>query len=232
MRTQHRQREVWIEIPPRLASDKRTYSDTGMLTVTGCTITAAVVSPYLGREILGVNPTLALDPERLYFMYRDAAALKAAVPLIDGKPLLIDHEGVSAADPRQQLIIGTVRDCRWVAPKVVGTVEVWSAVGIEGIETKVRRDLSLGYSYVPDMTSGTINGQSYDGVMRGPIRPNHLALIPEGRVIGAMVSDAAPRTFGALDTVSALKALEHEARRNRENDPMTQILGPHYARLK
>ncbi len=56
--------------------------------------------------------------------------------MFNGVPLLIDHAPVSAADPKQQLIAGTVSDCVWRDERVMGTVNVWTSEGIEGIETR------------------------------------------------------------------------------------------------
>jgi len=184
-------REIDIEIDHEcLALDRRSVSVDGHLTVTDCLISAVQVNPYLGRELPGYD-TLGLEPERVYHMLRDPAALKAAVPLFNGVPLLLEHEAVSAASPKQHLIAGAVSEPYWQDGKVLGTVSVWTSEAIDGIESRLKKDLSAAYHYVPRMTPGTYKGEHYDGRMTaiGPI--NHVALVQIGRVEGAMVADAA-----------------------------------------
>jgi len=222
--------DIDIEIPSdrqRLALDRRTYDVDGRLAVTDCVISAAQINPYLGREIAEAE-ALGLDPEKLYMLYRDPAALKAAVPKFDGIPLLIDHAPVSALDPKRQLIVGTVSDCRWSDDKVIGTVNVWDAEAIRGIESNIQRDLSAGYRYTARMTPGTVNGEKFDGRMLD-IVPNHVALVTQGRVSGAMVGDSAlnARRY-ALDTVQQIAAERDRAHRARENSPLGRAVRGYY----
>jgi uncharacterized protein len=185
--------DIEIEIPRGggFAFDRRTVDRDGRMTITDCTLTTASVCPYIGSEIPDWEK-LGLVGDRVYQLYRDPVALKAAVPLFDGQPLLFDHVPVSADQPQQQMIVGTIGDARWSAGKVIGTVTVWDSDAIQGIESNMRRDLSVGYYYVPDMTPGrTPAGEQFDGRMRGPLAINHIALVPQGRVAGAMVADEA-----------------------------------------
>jgi hypothetical protein len=175
---------------PALALDRRSYDSDNRLTITDCVISAAQVNPYIGREIPDFQ-TLGLDADKIYLLYRDRVALKAAVSKFNGIPLLIQHAAVSAADPKRQLQVGTVHDCRWSDDRVIGTVSVWDEAAIGGIESRVKRDLSAGYRYVPIMSPGvTLGGEKFAGRMT-KIEPNHVALVIEGRVTGAMVGDAA-----------------------------------------
>lgn len=214
--------DLEIEIPDSrpLALDRRSYDPDGRLTVTGCVISAAQVNPYIGREIPD-GDTLGLDPDRMYNLYRDPAALKAATKLFDGVPLLIDHAAVSAADPKQLLVVGTVRDCEWRDGKVSGTLNVWDADAIRGIESNLQRDLSAGYRYVCKMTPGrTADGEEFDGRMVSII-PNHVALVTQGRVFGAMVGDAAPRRAGSV--LELIEAERERTRASRENSVLGRL---------
>jgi len=183
--------DIEIEIESGgLACDRRTIDPDGRLTVTDCVISAAQCNTYLGHEIPGYD-VLGLNPDRVYDLYRDAEALKAAVPLFNGIPLLADHALVSAADPKQHLVVGSVSACRWDNGRVLGTVSVWVEDAIKGIEQNIRKDLSAGYRYEPRMTPGTSpNGERYDGRMVS-IEPQHVALVNIGRVAGAAVGDSA-----------------------------------------
>lgn len=170
--------------------DRRTLDVDGRLHVTDCVLTAAQVNGYLGAEIPGVE-SLGLDVNAVYQLYRDPAALRAAVPLFENLPILLDHIAVSAADPKQEMICGSVSNARWQGGKIVGDLALWTAEAIDLVESNKKRDLSVGYRYVVRMSPGTApDGTPFDGRMTS-IEPNHLALVPEGRVTGAMVADAA-----------------------------------------
>ena len=168
--------------------DRRSTDIDGRLHVTDCILTAAQVNAYFGSEIPGGE---SLDPNAIYQLYRHPDALKAAVSLFENLPLMIDHIVVSAADPKQQMIIGSVSNARWQNGQILGDIAVWDQSAIDLIESGKQRDLSAGYRYRAVMTPGTTpGGTPYDGVMRDLV-PNHLALVTEGRVAGAQVADSA-----------------------------------------
>jgi uncharacterized protein len=182
--------EIVVVDDRRLALDRRSYDVDKRLHVTDCVLTAAQVNPYMGSEIPGAE-ALGLDPGAIYQLYRDPAALRAAVPLFENLPLLIDHVAVSAADPKTQYICGTVSNARWQAGKILGDIAVWDQSAIDLIESGRQRDLSAGYRYVCKLGSGTApDGTRFDARMQS-IEPNHIALVVEGRVAGALVGDSA-----------------------------------------
>ena len=183
--------KIEVEIPTTLTFDRRSTDSDGRLTATECVLTRANVSMYIGGEIPGYQQ-LGLDPNAVYPCYRDPVALKAAMPGLNGKPLMMDHVLTSATDPQKSLIVGTVVDCRWVGDAIVGTVVVWDRAAIEAIESKALRDLSCGYRYTPVRKDGIApGGDRYNILMTGPIEFNHIALVSEGRVDGAFVADSA-----------------------------------------
>jgi hypothetical protein len=184
-----------------VAFDRRTVDSDGRMTATECVLTRSNVCPYVGYEVPDYEQ-LGLDPNHVYYLYRDPAALKAAMPGLNGKPLLLDHVLVSASDPKQSLQVGTVVDCRWAEDRIIGTVVVWDQKAITAIESKELRDLSCGYRYRAVKTSGVApDGDRYDILMTGPIEWNHVALVREGRVDGAFVADS------ALDRRAAVERL-------------------------
>lgn len=194
-----------------LATDKRSTDSAGRLTVTDCRISAAVVSPYLGRELPNAE-ALGLDPSRVYQIYRDAASLKAAAPTFERVPLLIEHAPTTANEPQVPLVIGTVSNVRWQAPYLVADLTVWTAEGIEAIESGRQKDISCGYEYRPDMTSGVApDGTPFAGRMLD-IRGNHVAIVSEGRVPNAVVADHAVQ-FDEVDTLTTLRRIQAHAAR-------------------
>ena len=76
--------------------------------------------------------------------------------------------------------------------EVTNSLTIWASPGIDLIESGAARSLSCGYAYTPVMQSGSFQGRPYEIVMTD-IKPNHLALVAEPRVAGAMVGDAMPR---------------------------------------
>jgi hypothetical protein len=71
---------------------------------------------------------------------------------------------------------------------------VWAADAIDRIEDGSERSLSAGYRYQVVMDRGTFQGTPYDGRMTEIIF-NHVALVSEPRVPGAMVGDSMPKSI-------------------------------------
>lgn len=177
----------------RLAYDRssRAVDADGRLHVAVNRLTCATVSPYLGSEVPDAQK-LGLDPDRIYQILRPAEELRKAAPTFRNIPLLSEHVPVSAADHRPDLVIGsTGSDVKFEGPWLVGSLVIWAADAIAAIQSGERRDLSAAYRYRAVREVGTFNGQPYTLKMVD-IAANHIAAVPEGRVPGAVVGDAAP----------------------------------------
>jgi uncharacterized protein len=175
------------------AFDRRIKDQDGRLRVSDCVLSAAVVSPYLGSELIGADGAqgLNLDPAVVYSVYRSASALRESVPTWEGCPLQIMHAPTSAYDPKKELIVGSVSNIRWQSPRLIGDLMVLDAEGIRGIEDNTNRDLSCGYRFSIAEAPGTApDGTPYRFKMT-KIIGNHVALVPEGRTPGCWVGDAA-----------------------------------------
>lgn len=184
--------------PLRLAMDRaptmRHKDINGWLHVKDCRISKANVCPYVGREIPN-SEKLGLDPDTVYYLYRDAAALEAAAASFERAPLMLEHLGVtaeSAQNPNiKRKIIGAISNVRWMAPYLVADLTVWDGEGIEAIESTRQQELSPGYHYRPEMTPGSMHGNPYDGRMLD-IVANHLCIVDTGRTgPDVMVNDKA-----------------------------------------
>ncbi len=154
-------------------------------------ITRAVVSDYFGREINGWK-RFSLDPDRKYALYRDLDELKKGANSFIGKPVLLRHKPSTAEDHPRDITVGAIGGpLEFDGDTLFAPLTIWDAEAIQGIENGTRRGLSCGYRYEADMTPGTApDGTRYDGRMMA-IDGNHLAIIPEPRVQGAMVADSA-----------------------------------------
>jgi hypothetical protein len=161
----------------------------GHLFVERCILSAAVVSPYYGREIPGAE-ALGLKPDQIYQLYRDADALRAAAETMNGKPILDIHQPINAEDHPREITVGSVSNARFEAPNLVGELSVWDGDAIKAIQDGSKRCVSAGYAYDAVPETGEIDGQSYTLKMVN-IRFNHLALVENPRVPTAIIGDGA-----------------------------------------
>lgn len=153
----------------------------GKLFVGPSIITKVGVDDYKGREIANWQG-IGLDPERTYRLFRAPDELAKAAPLLRNQPILSEHAPLTADDHKSDLTIGAVgTDGVYDDGCLKASLGFWRQPYIDRIKSGAQREISMGYRFRPDMTPGVWNGQPYDGVMRD-IRPNHIALVPAGRV--------------------------------------------------
>lgn len=157
----------------------RITDENGFLHVASSHITKATVNPYYGREIPGWREA-GLDPEAVYYGFRDPEELKKSLSTWQGLPLHIEHHVDSAEEPARLTRVGAVGRADWNAPYVDAPLTVWDGEAIAAIEDGSFRELSCAYRYDPDFTPGRYEGVEYDFIMRN-IRGNHVALVEEGR---------------------------------------------------
>ncbi|EMB3082900.1 DUF2213 domain-containing protein [Providencia rettgeri] len=167
----------------------RSKDANGHLTVERTVISKAAVNPYYGREIPD-SERLGLEPERIYYMLRDPVELERAANTFSKKQLLIKHIPVDSDEPQKQSTIGTIgSNITFEDGRLFADLCVWDGYAIGLIEAEKMKELSAGYGYTADMTSGEFEGQYYDGVMRN-IFGNHVALVERGRIgRDAIISD-------------------------------------------
>lgn len=181
----------------RLAFDRassRVFDADGHLHVKRTPISKANVCDYLGREIPGWEE-LGLDADRRYALLRDPEELAKAAESFNNKPLLFDHNPVSADEHDHGRTVGTLSNPDFEFPYLYADIACWSGPAIRTIQDGSHKELSSAYRYVPDMTPGTFNGVRYDGVMRN-IFANHVALVKKGRAgPDVVVGDAAIGTI-------------------------------------
>lgn len=157
----------------------RSTDENGFLHVASSHITKATVNPYYGREIPGWREA-GLDPEAVYYGFRDPDELKKSLSTWQGLPLHIEHHVDSAEEPARLTRVGAVGRADWNAPYVDAPLTVWDGEAIAAIEDGSFRELSCAYRYDPDFRPGRYEGVEYDFIMRN-IRGNHVALVEEGR---------------------------------------------------
>ena len=167
----------------RLALDRasaRRVDQDGHLFVERTPISKANICPYYGHEIPN-GKELGLDPDKIYKLLRDPNELEKGADSFAGKPLLMIHKPVNAADHPREITIGSVgTDVQFDKPYLTAPLSVWDGEGIYLIDSGEQHELSSSYHYRADMTPGEYEGEPYDGVMRD-IRGNHVAIVKEGR---------------------------------------------------
>lgn len=174
----------------------REVSAEGHMAISVANLSAAGVSIYRAEEVPGWQ-SLGLRPGQVVRLLRPPEELAKAAPTLCGKPVLLVHKPVSAEDHPHRLVVGSVgNDVRFEDPWLRGSLTVWSGEAIEAVKDGSQRDLSCGYAYVPRMQGGSYQGARYDGVM-SQLKFNHLAIVPEGRVPGCIVGDAAIKLKGS-----------------------------------
>ena len=166
----------------RIALDfqsSRSYDDDGHLHVKRTPISKAAVNEYLGSEIPR-GKELGLEPNRRYALLRDPDELKKAVSTFNNKPLLFDHNPVTADAHDHDRTVGGLSNPEFEHPYLFADLACWSGPAIQKIDDGSQKEISSAYRYDADMTPGEFEGVAYDGVMRN-IRCNHVSLVKKGR---------------------------------------------------
>jgi hypothetical protein len=184
----------------------RRIDEDGHLHVEQSVISKATVNPYRGGEIPGFSE-LGLDANKVYNLLRPADELAKAAASFNGKPLLLKHRPINAKDHTPDLVIGSVSNPVFENPDLKAELVIWPQDSIDAIQDGSKREISCGYRYVPVMEPGVFEGMPFDGWM-SQISANHVAIIPDGRVSGAVVGDSAEEIqWAALE--GALLGLSH-----------------------
>lgn len=152
----------------------------GMLHVDVSNISKSNISPYYGKEIPGYKD-IGLNPNKIYKLYRAPEELAKAVDTFNGKPVLRKHIPFDVYNPPKSDVVGYMgTDAAFDGIYLKNSLHFHDAAMIAAIETNEQRELSPGYRYRADMTTGEVDGEHYDGVMRD-IACNHLAVVEVGR---------------------------------------------------
>ena len=124
-----------------------------------------------------------LEPKKLYKIYRPPEVLKEALPLMKGLRILDGHYFETSENLRNDKLVGAIGDSPELKDGALYVnVTIWPQKTIDEIESGEKEQFSLGYSFDVDMTPGTTpDGRHYDGRFT-KIIPEHVALVPVGRV--------------------------------------------------
>lgn len=154
----------------------------GFIEIKGNPLSKVGVFSYSGNQI-GSD----LDPNKIYQIYRPEEELSddetinsfRLLPFTDEHAMLgSEDEGMLPAEKKGvHGVIG--EDVYYDDGYLKGNLKIFSEKLADLINSG-KKELSIGYRCLYDMTPGVYNGEKYDGIQRN-IRGNHLALVEEGR---------------------------------------------------
>jgi len=160
----------------------RTKDGNGWIEIKGNPLSKVGVFEYSGAQI-----DSSLIPDKIYNVYRPEEELNNEEALASFRllPWTDDHAMLGAEDegllPAEQKgihgIIG--EDVYFEDGYLKGNLKVFSDK-LAALINNGKKELSIGYKCLYELTGGTYNGQRYDAIQR-QIRGNHLALVDEGR---------------------------------------------------
>jgi len=171
----------------------------GYLTIRKNPISKVGVFPYLGKNI-----DAALEPNKIYFVYRPAEELckPETIASFRNIPIIDDHTmlGVGATPAERKGIEGTTgAEVIQEGDYLYADLHIYSDTLKRKIDAN-KKDLSIGYRVSQwEKANGTFNGTPYDYIQRGIIA-NHVALVQEGRS-GKDVSVMDELTYDHMDIV-------------------------------
>lgn len=167
---------------PDESNSKRIVDANGWYEIKENPLSKVGVFPYFGRTIHE-----SLDPDKIYNVYRPADELSneetlksfRLLPWIDDHVMLgSSSEGLTPAEKKGvQGVIG--EEIKFDGEYLNGNIKVFSEKLMNLIKSG-KKELSIGYRCLYDLTPGVYNGQPYDAIQR-EIRGNHVALVDEGR---------------------------------------------------
>ena len=193
-------------LPIALDASARTIDLDGRMHISKSHISKAGVNPYYGREIPKYQE-LGLEPDKIYKMLRDPGELAKGAKTFERNQILSKHIPVSADQPRKDFVVGSIgSNVEFNAPYLDADLCIWDAEAIAGIESEKVQEISGQYHYKPVMTTGTYQGEAYDGVMT-EIIGNGIALVEAGRA-GSDVVAADSNPFKRSIMIKLGKAVE------------------------
>lgn len=166
----------------------RTYDLNGWPEIPNNPLSKVGIFDYAGYQI-----SSELEPNKIYKVYRPASELSdpetvnsfKLLPFTDDHAMLGKEEDGLIA-PEEKGIHGVIgENVHFENGYLKGNIKIFSNKLAQLIQ-EGKKELSIGYRCLYDISPGVYDGQSYDVIQRS-IRGNHLALVTEGRA-GADVS--------------------------------------------
>lgn len=138
------------------------------------------IFPYLGKQIDD-----SLEPNKIYRVYRPAEELlnEETIKSFNLVPLINDHEmlGKDYKPAEEKGVDGVIYNPRAAhGDMLIGNIKIYSEKMMDDIKDG-KKELSMGYTCIYDITPGEWDGQPFDVIQRN-LRGNHVALVDRGRM--------------------------------------------------
>ena len=200
------------------SNTSREYDANGWAEIKDNPISKVGVFEYMGAQI---SPEL--EPDQMYKVYRPEEELKDQECIDSFKllPWTDDHamlgDGQMAAEKKG--IHGVVgEDVHYEDGYLKANLKIFSEK-LAGLIESGKKELSIGYRCLYELTKGVYNGERYDAIQR-KIRGNHLALVDEGRAgSDVAVLDHFKFTFDSRSLIMPKKKVDEE--KKAEDEGMT-----------
>lgn len=184
----------------------RDYDLNGWAEISGNPLSKVGVFPYLGKSI-----DASLEPEKIYMVYRPEEELSNVdtiesfklIPWVDEHPSqLLGPQEAGRIPAERKGVHGVIGEDVFYddqSKMLRGNLKIFSDDLSGLIDSGEKKELSVGYGCIYEVTSGVWNGNRYDAIQRR-IRGNHLASVKEGRMgPDVAVLDHLSVTFDAKD---------------------------------
>lgn len=180
---------------------KREVDINGYVTIRKNPISKVGVFPYLGKNI---DP--ALEPNKIYFVYRPAEELckPETIASFRNIPIIDDHTmlGIGATPAERKGVDGVTGDDVGMDGEVLyADLHLYSDTLKRKIDSNEKKELSIGYRVSRwEPSQGTYNSMPYDFIQRG-LLGNHVAVVKEGRAGRDVAVQDHMITYDHLDIV-------------------------------
>ena len=156
-------------------------------------------------------------------VYRPESAVfaKDSLATYAGKPVTVNHpsEMVTADNWKQHAVGDIGAEISRDGETVVVPIKLMDAAAIQAVQNGTR-EISMGYTTPVEMQDGTApDGTPYQAVQTGPIRINHLAIVPRAR------GGSQLRIGDGADEWGASPLIDAETKEAHMPDLQTVVLG-------
>jgi len=171
---------------------KRKINEYGHMKVEDCILTAEQVNEYTGDELMSFDPSLNVNPNDVYRVYRPLSELRKALDSFNSIGLVNDHVPITqeTTEEDKKNWLGTTGGKAYIKDGAVyNSLNVWDSKGVKLIQDALKKGLSAGYKQKLVKESGQFEGVPYDYKFVD-LLANHIALVHRPRVKRSMVADS------------------------------------------
>lgn len=203
------------------AESKREFDPNGFYEIKDNPLSKVGVFPYSGKTVGG-------DPDKIYNVYRPEEELSRQDTLESFKllPWVDDHPSVLLGDAEVGLTPAEKKGIHGVIGEEIyfkdgilyGNIKVFSDT-LKNLIDSGKKQLSVGYRCIYELTSGVWNGVAYDAIQRN-ILGNHVALVEAGRMGKEVAVLDSRYTFDSIEITKEQEMPEETKKDETKKDGM------------